>query len=87
MCQSTDRWHIQSMEGHVIILGHMFGHMTSKVWRDHMICHVVGQVIASQDHVPPSLGYMGESLSSLSGYSLALGPDWVDLGFSCVIPS
>jgi len=68
------------MFGHVIILGHMFGHVTPKVWRDHMICHMVDQVITSQ-------GHMEESSSLLSGYSLALGPDWVDLGVSCVIPS
>jgi len=68
------------MFGHVIISSHMFGQVTSKVWRDHMIHHVVDQVIVSQGHVK-------ESLSLLSGYNLALGPGWVDLGVSQVIPS
>jgi len=52
------------MFGHVIVSGHVFGHVTSKVWRDHMICHVVDQVIASQGHVE-------ESSSLLLDYSLA----------------
>ena len=57
------------MFGHMIMSGHVFGHVTSKVWRDHMICHVVDQVIASQGHVPASQDHVGEFSSSLFGYS------------------
>ena len=60
------------MSGHVIVFGHVFGHVTWEVLGDH--------VPVSQDHV-------GVSSSSLSGYSLALGLGWVDLGVSRVIPS
>jgi len=52
-----------------------------------MIRHMVGQVIASQGHMPASQGHVGESSFLLSGYNLALGPGWVDLGVSHVIPS
>jgi len=58
----------------VIVFGHVVGHVTWKVQGDHMMCHVMDHVIASQGHVPASLDHVVESSSSLSGYSLALGP-------------
>jgi len=79
MCQSIDVWHVQSVGGHVTVSGHMItfghvtGHVTWKVQEDHVMCHMIGQVIASQGHVPASLDHVGESSSLLSGYSLALG--------------
>jgi len=54
------------MFGHMIAFGHVFGHVTLKAQRDHVIHHMIGQVIASQGHVE-------ESSSLLSGYNLALG--------------
>ena len=48
-----DRWHVQSMEGPVIVFGHMSGHVTLKVQRDHVMDHV----IASQGHVPLGSGH------------------------------
>jgi len=67
------------MEGHVIVSGHMImlghmldqmtGHVTWKVQEDHVIDHV----IISHGHVPTSQGHVGESLSLLFDYNLALG--------------
>jgi len=62
------------VSGHVVVLGHVFGHVTWKVQGDHVIHHMMDHVIVSQGHMPASLDYMRESSSSLSGYSLALGP-------------
>ena len=73
--------------GHVIVFGHVFGHVTWEVLGDHVIRHVMGHMMSSWDHVPVSQDYVGVSLSSLSGYSLALGPGWVDLEVSRMIPS
>ena len=75
------------VSGHVVMLGHMFGHVTWKVQGDHMMGHVMGHVMGSQGHMPASQGHIGESLFSLFDYNLALGSGWVDLGVSCVIPS
>jgi len=72
---------------HVIAFGHVFGHVTWKVLGDHVICHVMGHMISSWDHVPVSQDHVGVSSSLLSGYSLALGLGWVDLGVSRMIPS
>ena len=63
--------------------GHVIGHVVLKPVRDHVMRHVIG----SQGHVVLSQGHVRESSSSLFGYSLALGADWVDLGFSRSIPS
>ena len=52
-----------------------------------MICHVMGHMMFSWDHVPVSQDHVGVSSSLLSGYSLALGLGWVDLGVSRMIPS
>jgi len=60
----------------MIVFGHVIGHMVLIWVRDHVMSHVL-----------PSQGHVGESSSSLFGYSLALGADWVDLGFSHSIPS
>ena len=75
------------MSGYIIVLGHIFGYVTSKVWRDHIIYYVIDHVIVSQGHMPTSWGHVGESLSSLFGCNLALGSDWVCLGVSHMIPS
>jgi len=48
---------------------------------------MMGHMISSWDHVPISQDHVGVSSSSLSGYSLALGLGWVDLGVSRMIPS
>jgi len=72
---------------HVIVFGHVFGHVTWEILGGHVIRHVMGHMMFSWDHVPVSQDHMGVSLSSLSGYSLALGLGWVDLGVSCMIPS
>jgi len=88
-----DVWLVQSagdhviMCGHVIMSGHMFGHVTWKVLGDHVIHHMIGHLMFSWDHVPVSQDHMGVSSSSLSGYSLALGLGWVDFGVSHMIPS
>jgi len=71
------------MYGHVIVVGHVFGHVTWEVLGDH----VMGHMMSSWDHVSVSQDHMGVSSSSLSGYSLALGLGWVDLGVSRMIPS
>jgi len=76
-----------TVSGHVIVFGHVFGYVTWKAQGDHVMHHVTGQVIVSQGHVPASLGLVGESSSSLSGYSWALGLGWVNLGVSHAIPS
>ena len=65
------------------MFGHVTGHMVLMQVRDHVIRHM----LPSQGHVPISQGHMGKSLSSLFGYSLALGVDLVDLEVSCLIPS
>ena len=75
------------MYGHVIVFGHVFGHVTRKVLGDHVIRHVIGHMMSSLDHVPVSQDHVGGSSSSQPGYNLALGAGRVDLGFSCVIPS
>jgi len=62
------------MSGHVIVFGHVSDHVTWKVQGDHVMCHMIDQVITSQGHMPASPDHMEESLSLLSGYSLALGP-------------
>jgi len=86
MCLSMDVWHVQSVVGHVtvyghvIVLGHVFGYVTWKVLQDHVMGHVMGHMMFPWDHVPVSQDHVGVSLSSLSGYSLALG-------VSRVIPS
>ena len=54
-----------------------------EVQKDHVIDHMT----ISQGHVPASQGHMGEFLSSLFDYNLALGSGWMDLEFPCVIPS
>jgi len=51
--------------GHMIMLGHVIGHMMLKLVRDHVMSHV----IVFQGHMPLSQDPMGESSSSLSGYS------------------
>ena len=75
------------MYGHVIVFGHVFGHVTWEALGDHVICHVMGHMMFSWDHVPVSQDHMEVSSSLLSGYSLALGLGWVDLGVSRMIPS
>jgi len=60
----------------VVMFGHVTGHVMLKQVRDHVM-----------SHMPISQGYVGESSSSLFGYSLALEADLVDLGVSCPIPS
>ena len=72
-----DAWHGQSVEGHVTMSGHVIvlGHVLLDVLRDHVMHHMIGQVIASQGHMPVSQGYMGKSSSLPFGYSLALGLD------------
>ena len=60
----------------MVVFGHVTGHMVLIQVRGHVMSHVL-----------PSQGHMGESLSSLFGYSLALGGDLVDLGVSRLIPS
>jgi len=67
----------------VIVFGHMTGHMVLMLVKDHVMSHM----LPSQGHVPVSQCHVGESLSSLFGYSLALGVDLVDLGVSHLIPS
>ena len=67
----------------MVVFGHMTGHVVLIWVRDHMM----SQVLPSQGHVPVSQGHVGESLSSLFGYSLALGADLVDLEVLCLIPS
>jgi len=62
-----------TVSGHVIVFGHVFGHVTWEVLGDHVICYVMGHMMFSWDHV-------GVSLSLLSGYSLALGLGWMGLG-------
>ena len=62
------------VSGHVIVFGHVSGHMTWKVQGDHVMCHMMDHVMVSQGHVPASSDHIRESLSLLSGYSLALGP-------------
>ena len=56
------------MSRHVIVLGHMFGHVTLRVQRDHMMHYVIEHMIVSQ-------GHMGETSSLLFDCSLALGSD------------
>ena len=75
------------MYRHVIVFDHVFGHVTWKVLGDHVIRPVMGHMISPWDHVSVSQDHMGVSSSSLSGYSLALGLGWVDLGVSHMIPS
>jgi len=88
-----DEWHVQSVgghvtvSGHVIVFGHVFGHVTWEVLGDHVICHVMGHMMFSWDHVPVSQDHVGASSSLLSGCSLALGLGWVDLGVSRMIPT
>jgi len=55
----------------MIVLGHVIGHVILIWVRDHVISHM----FPSQGHVPVSQGHVGESLSLLFGYSLALGAD------------
>ena len=48
-----DEWHVQSVgghvtvAGHVIVFGHVFGHVTWEVLGDHVICHVMGHMMFS----------------------------------------
>ena len=67
----------------MVVFGHVTGHVVLMRVRDHVIHHM----LPSQGHMPISQGHMGKSLSSLFGYSLALGADLVDLEVSCLIPS
>ena len=53
----------------------MYGHVTGHVVLIRVKDHVMSHVLLSQGHVPISQGHMGESLSSLFDYSLALGAD------------
>jgi len=71
----------------MIVFGHVLGHVTWEVLRDHVICHVMDHMMSSWDHVLVSQGHMGVSSSLLFDYSLALGSGWVDLGVSRMIPS
>ena len=75
----------------------MIGHVVPKPVRDHVIrhvigsqghvlCHVMGHMMFSWDHVPVSQDHVGVSSSSLSGYNSALGLGWVDLVVSRMIP-
>jgi len=65
---------MSSIEGHVIVsrhvtmLGHVFGHVTLRVQRDHVMHHMVEHMIVSQ-------GHMGKTSSLLFDCSLALGSD------------
>ena len=54
---------------HVIMFGHVIGHVVLMWVRDHVMSHV----LLSQGHVPVSPGHVEESSSLLFGYSLALG--------------
>ena len=49
----------------------MFGHVTGHVVLMQVRDHVMSHVLLSQGHVPVSQGYMGQSSSSLFGYSWA----------------
>jgi len=69
--------------GHVLVYSHVYGHVSLRLVRDHVIHHVS----LSPGHVPASQDHMGESLFSLSGCNLALGSGWVDLGLLRAIPS
>ena len=53
-------WGHMVVYGHVIMLGHVIGHVVLIWVKDHMI-----------SHMPFSQDQVGESLSSLFGYSLA----------------
>ena len=71
------------MYRHVIVFGHVIGHMVLIWVRDHVMSHV----LPSQGHMPSSQGHVGESSFSQLGCNLALGAGWVDLGVVHAIPS
>ena len=57
------------MYRHVIVFGHVIGHVVLMWVKDH----VMSYMLPSQGHVPSSQGHVGESLFLLFGYSWALG--------------